>query len=116
MRRLTLAAALSALALSLPAEAGAVAARLGIPHVILDQAETMFEATQRAIARQNLCSVEHAWILPLVDYVRGQFGVVYDGIGGDVLSAGLLLAGSRTPRSRTQLPARTPDVQPSQSP
>jgi asparagine synthase (glutamine-hydrolysing) len=72
-------------------EAGAVAARLGIPHVILDPAETMFEATQRAIARQNLCSAEHAWILPLVDYVRGQFGVVYDGIGGDVLSAGLFL-------------------------
>lgn len=32
-----------------------------------------------------------------------------------VLSAGLLLAGSRTPRSRTQSPARTPDAQPSPS-
>jgi MFS family permease len=33
-----------------------------------------------------------------------------------VLSAGLLLAGSRTPRSRTQSPAQTPDVQPSPLP
>ena len=33
-----------------------------------------------------------------------------------VLSAGLLLAGSRTPRSRTPSPARTPDARPSQSP
>ena len=32
-----------------------------------------------------------------------------------VLSAGLLLAGSRTPRSRTQSPARMPDAQPSPS-
>ena len=29
-----------------------------------------------------------------------------------VLSAGLLLAGSRTPRSRTESPAETPDAQP----
>jgi MFS family permease len=33
-----------------------------------------------------------------------------------VLSAGLLLAGSRTPRSRTRSPAQTPDARPSQSP
>ena len=32
-----------------------------------------------------------------------------------VLSAGLLLAGSRTPRSRTRSPAQTPDAQPSPS-
>jgi MFS family permease len=32
------------------------------------------------------------------------------------LSAGLLLAGSRTPRSHTQLPARTPEARSSQSP
>jgi MFS family permease len=32
-----------------------------------------------------------------------------------VLSAGLLLAGSRTPRSRTQSPAQAPDAQPSPS-
>lgn len=33
-----------------------------------------------------------------------------------VLSAGLLLAGSRTPRSHTHLPARTPEARSSQSP
>src|SRR5215204_5651208 len=33
-----------------------------------------------------------------------------------VLSAGLLLAGSRTPRSHTQLPARTPEARSSHSP
>ena len=68
-------------------EAGAVTARLGV----LDQTDSIFNAMQRAIARQNLCSVDHAWILPLVDYVGGRFEAIYDGIGGDVLSAGLFL-------------------------
>jgi len=72
-------------------EAGAVARDLGVRHVVLDQTEPILQTTQRAIARQNLCSADHAWILPLVDFVRGRFGAVYDGIGGDVLSAGLFL-------------------------
>jgi asparagine synthase (glutamine-hydrolysing) len=72
-------------------EAGAVAADLGVRHVVLDQTEPMLQATRRAIARQNLCSADHGWILPLIDFVRARFGAVYDGIGGDVLSAGLFL-------------------------
>ena len=72
-------------------EAAAVAKRFGIPHVVLSQTCPLFDTTRQAIARQNLCSVEHGWIFPLVDYVRSQCGVMYDGIGGDVLSAGLFL-------------------------
>ena len=72
-------------------EAGAVAAHVGVPHVALGQTRSLFETTRRAIARQNLCSLEHSWIFALVDHVRGRVGTLYDGIGGDVLSAGLFL-------------------------
>ena len=76
-------------------EAQALTAQLGLRHVVLDQIDSVFRSTQRIILRQNLCSLEHAWILPMVGYLRSRAGVIFDGIGGDVLSAGLFLDSHR---------------------
>src|SRR5262249_32628722 len=39
----------------------------------------------------SFCSDEHAWSMPLANYLKGKVHCFYDGIGGDVLSAGLFL-------------------------
>ena len=46
----------------------------------------------------SFCTDEHAWILPLAEYLRGRVQSVYDGLGGDVLSAGLFLNEARLAR------------------
>lgn len=39
----------------------------------------------------NFAAIQHAWTIPMRKYIDGVEGVVFDGIGGDVLSAGLFL-------------------------
>jgi hypothetical protein len=43
----------------------------------------------------NFCTDEHSQMLVIVDYIKGKFSTVYDGIGGDVLSNGLFLDAER---------------------
>jgi hypothetical protein len=49
--------------------------------------------------RKNLltsfCSDEHAWALALADFLTGRAAAAFDGLGGDVLSAGLFLTRRR---------------------
>jgi len=74
--------------------AAALARELDLPHVLLEQTESPFSAEYRKNRLTNLCSDEHAWYMVAADYLLGRAHPVYDGIGGDVLSAGLFL----TPR------------------
>lgn len=74
--------------------AAAIAHELGLPHVVLAQTESWFEAERRKNLLTNFCSDEHAWYLVAADYLNARAPVVYDGIGGDVLSAALFV----TPR------------------
>jgi asparagine synthase (glutamine-hydrolysing) len=64
---------------------------LGLPHVVLDQTESRFQAEVRKNLMTNFCTDEHSQLLVIVDYIKGKFSTVYDGIGGDVLSNGLFL-------------------------
>jgi hypothetical protein len=82
-----------------PAVAARVAAALGARCIILDQDPDRFTAIARATEETSYCGREHAWFRPLAAYLRNGAAVdrecadapVVDGLGGDVLSAGLFL-------------------------
>jgi asparagine synthase (glutamine-hydrolysing) len=75
--------------------AAQVAAAIGVPHVILEPPADIIQAEREKNRLTHLCASEHTWILPLADYAqRNGINLLLDGIGGDVLSAGLFL----TPR------------------
>jgi asparagine synthase (glutamine-hydrolysing) len=72
--------------------AAEVAAALGVAHVVLEPAREPIAAELRKNELTNFCADEHGWILELADFVRSHgYDVLYDGIAGDVLSAGLFL-------------------------
>jgi len=76
--------------------AAIVCEALEVPHLVLPQAGRRFMAERRKNVLTHYCSDEHAWILPLMDYLADSgFGRVYDGLGGDVLAAGLYLSPRR---------------------
>jgi asparagine synthase (glutamine-hydrolysing) len=77
------------------AVAAQLAATLGVAHVVLPRCTTWLDAEVRKNRRTGFCADEHAWILPLADYLRGRVRCAYDGIGGDVLSSGLFLSAER---------------------
>ncbi len=53
------------------------------------------QPTVRSELRRNVethfCADEHGWIFDLRDALRGRVNLLYDGLAGDVLSAGLFL-------------------------
>ncbi len=66
-----------------------VAEACGVPHETIHGDKWSIGGEARKNELSNYCSDEHLWMLPLSDYLCRQTGiVVYDGIGGDVLSAG----------------------------
>jgi asparagine synthetase B (glutamine-hydrolysing) len=71
--------------------AAAVAAALGLRHLRVAAPRPSLELEQRKNRETHFCADEHAWILPLRDALPGRCRTLYDGIGGDVLSAGLYL-------------------------
>jgi asparagine synthetase B (glutamine-hydrolysing) len=77
------------------AVAGEIAGALGVPHVVIAQSKARAAAEFAKNRITGFCADEHAWMLPLVQYLQGRVRYVYDGIGGDVLSAGLFLTAER---------------------
>ncbi len=72
--------------------AAEVASALGVRHFILDPSAEPIRAELQKNELTSFCADEHAWILELSRFVRsGGYDVLYDGIAGDVLSAGLYL-------------------------
>ena len=74
--------------------ASLVTAALALPHAILDQPDR-FDAEHRKNVATSFCSDEHTWALVLAEFLRGRAATLFDGIGGDVLSAGLFLRRQR---------------------
>jgi hypothetical protein len=74
-----------------PRVAALLCKALGYQQVVIDQELSIFTAHIRKNVATNFCAVEHAWYLVLADYLNGRFKHVYDGVAGDVLSAGLWL-------------------------
>lgn len=80
--------------------AAELAALLGTRHVILPPPADLFDAIVDATIETSYCGREHAWFRPVPRYlnqvfrenadIRPHLGVL-DGLGGDVLSAGLFL-------------------------
>ena len=69
-----------------------VSVALGIRHFILPPSREPIYAELQKNELTSFCADEHAWILELSRFVRaGGYDVLYDGIAGDVLSAGLYL-------------------------
>jgi hypothetical protein len=73
-----------------PAASG-VARAAGVRHIPLNQPGSRLDSEIRKNRLTNYCADEHAWYLPVADYLHGRVRYIYDGIGGDVLSAGLFL-------------------------
>ena len=75
--------------------ASALCRSLGLSHLTLDQRGSMAQAELNKNLRTGFCSFEHNWYLVVADHLNRTAGAVYDGIGGDVLSAGPFLSEKR---------------------
>ncbi|SCX95559.1 asparagine synthase-related protein [Desulfoluna spongiiphila] len=65
-------------------------------HVILEQDLSILRMEKEKNILTNFCSLDHSWILPLSRYLLEEgYDAIFDGIGGDVLSAGLFLTEHR---------------------
>lgn len=67
-----------------------VARALGLPHAVIAPPPSPVRAELRKNELTGLCADEHGWALPIRARLP-EGAVVYDGLGGDVLSAGLFL-------------------------
>ena len=56
------------------------------------QKQAEFSRRRETIYRTEFSSDEHYWYLEICDFLEGQHSTVFDGIAGDVLSAGLFLS------------------------
>jgi asparagine synthase (glutamine-hydrolysing) len=65
-----------------------LATTLGLEHVAL-QPGPRLEAELKKNLATSFCADEHAWLIPLAERLNGRGLTIYDGIGGDVLSASL---------------------------
>jgi len=68
---------------------------LRLEHVLLAQSRSRFESEIRKNEITGFCAYEHGWYWPLADFIGDRPVPVYDGIAGDVLSAGLFLTEER---------------------
>jgi len=66
--------------------ATALTRALGLRHVVLRQPRSHLRAEFRKNCQTSFCADEHAWLVALVDYLRGRASIVYEGIGGGILS------------------------------
>ena len=69
--------------------AGIVARELGLVHDEVDYSPSHLATTLKGIELGELCGIGHAWLLGLAAYLKAQqVTCSYDGLAGDVLSAG----------------------------
>ncbi len=64
--------------------AARLAARVGLPHITLPPPAPGIADEQRKNIVTNFCSLDHAWAIPLVDFLKDRSTVSYDGLGLDV--------------------------------
>jgi asparagine synthase (glutamine-hydrolysing) len=68
-----------------------IAKELGLTNLIVPATRPSIAGELRRIRETHFCADEHGWIFDLRDALRRRVGILYDGLGGDVLSAGLFL-------------------------
>jgi asparagine synthase (glutamine-hydrolysing) len=59
----------------------------GLKHIVVGQLP-QFETERRKNIATSFCSDEHAWLVPAAEFLSASVDTIYDGIAGDVLSAG----------------------------
>jgi hypothetical protein len=69
--------------------------KLGIKFVPLYQSNSRLKAELKKTQLSDYGAFEHAWSIVMAEFYKGKRQSVYDGIGGDVLSAGLYLDSSQ---------------------
>ena len=60
-----------------------VAEAAGVPHILLPQ-RPRYRSEARKNVRTCFCADEHAWFMPLVDYLEKNADLVFDGLGGSL--------------------------------
>lgn len=75
--------------------AAAVAAAVGVPHVVLPVTADRRGDEAEKNRRTSLCVLEHFWEMAVVRHVAGRGVVVYDGIAGDTLSEAKYMSAHR---------------------
>jgi asparagine synthetase B (glutamine-hydrolysing) len=71
--------------------ASAVTSAVKVGHVVVDQPSSRCGAEARNNIETEFCAGDALWMLAVADFLKGKVRYMYDGIGGDVLSAGLFL-------------------------
>lgn len=71
--------------------AAQVAAALNIDLTIIPQPPSRLRSELRKNVETSFSTLEHGWILPMADYLQTRVQSLYDGVAGDVLSAGHFL-------------------------
>lgn len=64
---------------------------LKIQHTILDQPKSRLLPELKKNIDTNFSTFEHGWLMAMADYLNGRVQSIYDGVAGDVLSAGHFL-------------------------
>lgn len=68
--------------------ARALAARLGLEHVVVDGVvDACWSQELRKNCMTSFCADEHVWYLPVAEHLAPTTDVTFDGMGGDILSA-----------------------------
>ena len=80
----------------------AIAEKLGLRKEVLRPDKRLVPTEFAKNLRVNFCALEHGWMLGLADFLHNHFDVSFDGIGGDVLSAGLFMTKARLDAFRRQ--------------
>lgn len=65
--------------------------RLGLRHEIVEQTIGRYEAEYQKNVETGYAVQEHGWFVTLGSFTKGRWENIYDGLAGDVLSAGLFL-------------------------
>jgi asparagine synthetase B (glutamine-hydrolysing) len=72
-----------------------VAAAAGVAHTTIPLDPGRVAAERRKNVMTSFCADRHAQMMPVVDYLRGRADVIYDGLGGDILSGTRLQGASQ---------------------
>lgn len=64
---------------------------LNVKHELVEQSASIYSAEIEKNLLTGFSVYEHGWFLTLANFIKDRWPTVYDGIAGDVLSAGLFL-------------------------
>jgi len=68
--------------------AGLLCGRLGLTHRVIDKPASFFQAVRKDIQLTSYCGGGHGWSMPLAAELARTASLSYDGLAGDILSAG----------------------------